>query len=113
MWATAVSVAWAMKGTAVCAQVSRRPWLAGRKPWTHSSHLAQPLFPCPQWQICARRGMVAAARLPTAARWGQWSPVPVCLTMRVMAGVVELVTPAEMATVEAAVSMLTASTLVR
>lgn len=80
VWATAVSAAWATKGTAACAQ----------------------------WQTCARRGMVAAVSLPTAARWGQWSPVPACPTMRVTVGVAELATPAWMATVEVAVSMRTA-----
>lgn len=67
----------------------------------------------PQWQICARRGTVAAVSMPTAARWGRRSTVPVCPTTRVMAGAAELATPAWMATVEAAVSTLTASTLVR
>lgn len=57
--------------------------------------------------------MAAAVSMPTAARWGQWSLASVCLTMRVMAGVAELAIPAWTATVEAAVSMLTASTLVR
>lgn len=85
VWATAVSADWAMKGMAVCAQ----------------------------WQTCARRGMVAAVSMPAAVRWGQWSPVSACLTMRVMVGAAALETPAWMATVEVAVSMLTASTLVR
>lgn len=64
---TAASAAWATKGTAARAQVSKQLVGEGR--------CAVPLLspdpnhlPCPQWRTCVRTGVEVAASMPTAAR---------------------------------------------
>ena len=105
--ATAVSAAWATKGTAVRAQVSRG---GGPTPLPSppERYLVQHPPPHLQWWTCARRGVVAAASMPTAARWAQRSPASAGQTTRAMAGAAGPATPVRMASVGAAVSTPTA-----
>lgn len=104
--ATAVSAAWAMKGTAAHAQVSRGAGVEGPLP---SRYPVQPRPPRPpQWWTCARMGVVAAASTPTAARRAQRSPAPAGQTTRATAGAAGPATPVRMATAGAAASTPTA-----
>ena len=106
--ATAVSVAWATKGTAARAQVSRGAGVESPLP---SRYPFQPRPPGRlQWWTCARMGVAAAASTPTAARRAQRSPAPAGQTTRATAGAAGPATPVKMVTAGAAASTPTAWT---